>query len=505
MDLPNLSALRIASASTGGAFVTRTEEGVDSDSVQWHPWLVPVEDGLKTTPTIEIGAEVDGTGGNPVYRFTDRWEVAHTNPKIGVAVSSKERGLGLYAADDFAKNEFVAFFTGQYMYEEDVDAMFPQEACVLNYNMKWEDSVVEASATDSKRPMYCRKLVCVPRMSANKSSAIDPEQMLAACNLQVGREGSLVDVGALLNASTTPNCYADAMCLRDERFVDFPAARDVVFDRPAIAIYTMEAIARGSELTVSYGWDVRPDAANAGSGARNTGDPGTSSNPAAPSSNSNPVRTPSTAGPSRSESATPPPAKQKRKRASLLMPARKPRLAQRPNPNEGLRGNVPRECIVDLNVNLEFSRRVGFKAEASLTYVRTQQASGLKFLSARNPIMIDKLCGPPLIVLSVDDGSTKRAAYICFEPLVPSEKQQRRQDDILKHDESEDLQEMYAWGPISGIQEWWKKRMYQWESNLPDGAAFFNLGVSSITTPDPLEYWRSLLGYMEYNPYLESE
>ena len=482
MELPNLSALRITPAPIGGTFMTRNEE----DVIKPHPWLVRARGDLETVPTVEDGVEVEGTGGNPVYTFINRWEVCHTNPKIGVAVSSNERGFGLYAAEDFEANEFVTFFTGRYMYEDDVDQLFPDEACVLQYNMQWDEFVVQASAADHRQPMYCRRLLCVPRMSTNKVSAINPKQGPSACNLQIGREGSLVDLGALFNDSkTSANCYADAICLRDDRFME------ITFDRPAIAVYTKEAVARGSELTVTYGWDPETNDSDGGDDAD---DARPSDEPVAGPSDKNLGRTPSSATSSRPQTATPPPQKRRKRRKATRvgMPKKKNKtLRQQPVLMQGLNGRVPEGCIVNFGINIEALRRLGFKAEASLTYVRALETNGAKYVyfAARNTRLIDHLCGPPLVAVSVN--SKQGAAYICFEPLITSERTKMITDEILEHDKSEEAQYFYWWSPIRSISSWWIERMYGWGSELPDETDLLIMGVSSTTVLDVLEYWKS--------------
>lgn len=261
MELPNLSALRIASEPIGGVFRKIDEEGI----LQWHPGLRKTDNVTEESQTLvwpmynstkPVYHGATDPGQQPIYKFETRDDVAHINPKVGVA--KHIYGLGAYTMQAMATREFVGYFTGEYMYKEDVKKIFTpdQEAtCFDNYAMAWTE-VAAADAFRENANLTCRTLTCMPRLSSeSKFSGTPPPDTPSdsmQCNVQFGRNGVLVDVGALLNHSPEANCETEHVLLRFR--VGTNKMKEFI-DRPAIAIFTRKQIDACEHLTLDYGYE----------------------------------------------------------------------------------------------------------------------------------------------------------------------------------------------------------------------------------------------------------
>lgn len=220
-----------------------------------------------------------GAGG-PIRLLTGSPVFSHVNPRVGIARSPGEVGLGLYATAPLAPGELVCLFTGVYCYEGELDEQFPFaverfRACVHAYAMS-HLPCFEASEAERGRKkinpgkgeyglksgtpkITMQKLVCCPRMSEN----VGGELSLGLCNLQYSVEpgAPLVDVGAVLNHSGRPNCTATAAVVT-------PANGEGEEHACLLVRVGMAGVAAGEELTLDYGRPVPPkvDARRTGAG-----------------------------------------------------------------------------------------------------------------------------------------------------------------------------------------------------------------------------------------------
>ena len=175
------------------------------------------------------------------------------SPKVGVALSSPQRGLGLYATEQLDQGALVGFFTGIWGLDSDFDGVFGvDDVCVSSYGashlivLPYNRQRVIAttySCTD-----VVDRLLVVPRISNEGSLDVTRGQ----CPLRFGWE--ITDIAALMNDSRS---IRKATCEPVDCFVQTEDDDGNPELRAALAIRVRSDLGRpvsaGTELTFYYG------------------------------------------------------------------------------------------------------------------------------------------------------------------------------------------------------------------------------------------------------------
>lgn len=187
--------------------------------------------------------------GEVIYTLDEK-VFGSVSPRVGVALSSKDRGLGLYATRDMQSDELVGFFTGVWGLESDFDTVFGvEDVCISNYSASFGNKAVLPFRVGNmgKGAYTCSKgrldrVMVMPRLSENKKD--DPSTL---CYVRF--DYSLVDVCALMNDSRG----GKASCYLSECLVETFDDDGNPIMRPLLVIRSIREVRAGTELTFDYG------------------------------------------------------------------------------------------------------------------------------------------------------------------------------------------------------------------------------------------------------------